>query len=170
MKSLNKVMLIGNLGKDPEMRRFDNDISKASFSLATTERYTNKAGEIVENTDWHNIVAWRGLATVCERYLKKGNKVYIEGRIRNRSWDAEDGTKKYITEIEAKELILLTPRAEGENQYGQNTNAAAMVSNPPPPPVSNPQADPVANNTATPITPTTPAANPATEEEDDLPF
>jgi len=107
MRGLNKVSLIGRLGRDPEIRYFESGTAKASFPLATSESYTNKEGQRVENTEWHNIIFWRGLAEISEKYLKKGSLVFIEGKLRTRSWDDQDGNKKYITEVEGNNLIML---------------------------------------------------------------
>ena len=93
MAGVNKVILVGNLGKDPEVRYLDNGVAVANFSLATTENYKNKAGERVSQTEWHNIVLWRGLAEVAEKYLKKGASVYIEGKIKTRKWEDKDELK-----------------------------------------------------------------------------
>jgi single-strand DNA-binding protein len=107
MAGVNKVILIGNLGKDPEITNIGNDVKKAAFSLATTESYKAKDGTKVEQTDWHNIIVWRGLADVAEKYLHKGSKVYIEGRIKPRSYDDKDGVKRYFTEIVADNFLML---------------------------------------------------------------
>lgn len=104
--SLNKVMLIGNAGKDPEIRSA-NGTPVASFPLATTEVFSSKTGQRQEHTEWHNIVVWRGLAEIVEKYVKKGTSLYIEGRIRSRSYEGKDGTKRYITEIVCDSLRLL---------------------------------------------------------------
>ena len=110
--SVNRVTLLGRVGKDPEIKQFDGG-NKASFSLATTERgYTTKAGvKIEETTTWHNIVCWKGLATIAERFVKKGDLIYIEGKITNRSWES-DGYKHYITEIVADNIELLGGKSE----------------------------------------------------------
>jgi single-strand DNA-binding protein len=114
MKSVNKVILIGNLGKDPEVKFTPQGTAVAKFSLATNERYKDKSGEWQDRTEWHNIVAWAKLAEICGEYLKKGGKVYIEGRIRTDSWDDKtSGEKKYRTEIVANDLVLLGGRGEG---------------------------------------------------------
>ena len=97
MSGVNKVILVGHLGKDPEVRHLENGVNVASFSLATTETITNKNGEKQDLTEWHNIVVWRGLADVAEKYLKKGKQVYVEGKIRTRSWDDKEGVKRYTT-------------------------------------------------------------------------
>lgn len=112
MAGINKVILVGNLGKDPEIRSLENGVSVAKFPLATSESYKNRNGERVETTEWHNIVMWRGLAEIAEKFLKKGSRVYIEGKIRTRSYDDKDGIKKYITEIEADNLLMLDGRSD----------------------------------------------------------
>ena len=119
--SLNKAMLIGNVGKDPEVRYLDGSNGQAkvaTFTLATTERYRDRNGETRENTEWHNIVAWRNTADVVEKFVKKGTQVYIEGRIRTRSWDDQTGNKRYTTEIMADTLQLLGKRQD--NPAGQS--------------------------------------------------
>ena len=105
--SVNKVILIGNVGKDPEIRYLESGVPVTTLPLATTEAYTNKSGEKVTNTEWHNVVLWRGLAEIAQKYVKKGSQIYVEGRLRSRSWDDKDGNKKYITEIIADTLQLL---------------------------------------------------------------
>ena len=107
MAGVNKVILLGNLGKDPEVRRLDDGRGVANFSLATSETYKNKSGEKVTNTEWHNIVLWSPLADIAENYLKKGSQVYIEGKISNRSYEDKDGVKKYISEVVGREITLL---------------------------------------------------------------
>jgi len=107
MAGVNKVILIGNLGKNPEVRYLDNGVAVANFSLATTENYKNKAGERVSQTEWHNIVLWRGLAEVAEKYLKKGSSIYIEGKIKTRKWEDKDGNTRYNTEILADNMSML---------------------------------------------------------------
>ncbi len=115
MSGVNKVILIGNLGADPEIRHLQNDVSVANFRIATTETYKDKnTGEKREQTEWHSIVAWRGLATITEKYLKKGSKVYIEGKLRTRKWE-KDGIDRYTTEIMADEMNLLD-RPSGDKQ------------------------------------------------------
>ena len=104
---INKAILIGNLGRDPEVQRFDNGVKKATFSLATTEVYKGKDGEKNSHTEWHNIVLWRGLADVAENYLKKGQTVYVEGRIRRREYEDKEGVKKFIYEIMGDVLQML---------------------------------------------------------------
>jgi single-strand DNA-binding protein len=108
--SVNKVILVGNVGKDPEIRHLDSGIAVANFPLATSESYQAKNGEKVTTTEWHNIVLWRGLAEVAEKYIKKGRQLYIEGRIRTRSYDDKDGVKRYITEIYGDVMQMLGSR------------------------------------------------------------
>ncbi len=116
-KSLNKATLIGNLGKDPELRYTSSGVPVASFSLATNESWKDQEGKIQERTEWHNIVAWQKLAEICGEWLKKGSKVYIEGRIQTRSWDDKNtGQKRYMTEIVAQDMIML----DGKNSGGRN--------------------------------------------------
>lgn len=126
-RGVNKVILIGNLGKDPEIQNFDKGVKKAAFSLATSETYRNREGQEIEQTEWHNIVLWRGLAEVAEKYLRKGSQVYIEGRIRSRSYE-KDGQKRYITEIEGETLNMLGGRSNSEQSgytpAGNETNSA----------------------------------------------
>jgi len=112
MAGVNRVILIGNLGKNPEIRSLEGGVKVANFSLATTETYKGKNGEKVESTEWHNIVLWRGLAEVAESYLKKGNSVFIEGKIRTRDWTDKDGNKRYTTEIIADNMVMLGGRRD----------------------------------------------------------
>jgi single-strand DNA-binding protein len=121
MSSLNKVMLIGRLGKDPEMRYTPDGSAVANFSLATSEFWTDKNGTRQERTEWHNIVAWTKLADLAKRYLAKGRQVYIEGRIRTREYDDKDGNKRRITEIIANQMVLLGSRPEGLEAGGPPT-------------------------------------------------
>ena len=118
MSGVNKVILIGNLGKDPELRNFEGGNVVANFSLATTEVYRDRNGNKVEQTEWHNIAMWGKLAEIAGKILRKGAKVYIEGRIKNRSWEDKEGNKKYITEIVAENFTLLGPRPGSTGQQG----------------------------------------------------
>ena len=114
--SLNKVMLIGNVGKDPEIRYLEGNSGTtkvATFPLATTDRYRDRNGELRENTEWHNIVAWRNSADVAEKFVHKGDKLYIEGQLRTRTWDDRNGVKRYTTEVWADNMEMLPPRANG---------------------------------------------------------
>lgn len=110
MAGVNKVILLGNLGKDPEVRHLENGRAVASFSIATSETYKNKQGERVTNTEWQNVVLWTPLAEIAEKYLKKGNQVYIEGKLTTRSWDDKDGNKRYTTEVVGRDMTLLGGR------------------------------------------------------------
>ncbi len=112
MAGVNKVILVGNLGKDPEIRHLDSGVAVANFSLATTESYTNKQGERVNQTEWHNVVLWRGLADIAEKYLKKGNSVYIEGKIVTRKWEDKDSNTRYSTDIVADKMTMLGSKQE----------------------------------------------------------
>ena len=107
MSGVNKVILIGNLGKDPEVRYLDNGVAVANLSLATTENYKNKEGERVSQTEWHDIVLWRGLAEVAEKYLKKGSSVYVEGKLRTNKWVDKEENTRYKTEVLADKLTCL---------------------------------------------------------------
>ena len=123
---INKVILIGNVGQDPEIRYtgdVNNGTKVATFRLATTERYRDRAGNLQEHTEWHSIVVWRNTADVVEKYVKKGTQVYIEGRLRSRSWDDQNGNKRYVTEIVADTLQLLGRRPEGQQQGGYQQQA-----------------------------------------------
>jgi single-strand DNA-binding protein len=105
--SVNKVILVGNLGKDPELRYTPSGTPVCTFSIATSERYKDRDGQQQEKTEWHNVVTWRGLAEICGKYLAKGKQVYIEGKIQTRSYDDRDGNKRYITEIVADQMQML---------------------------------------------------------------
>jgi len=117
MRGLNKVMLIGNLGKDPEMQFLEGNIGVAKFSLATTDSYKDKTGKIISQTEWHNIVLWRGLADLAQKYLHKGSMVYIEGSLKTRSWEDKDGNKKFATEVVGDNLILLDKKNEDKQTF-----------------------------------------------------
>ena len=115
--SINKVILIGNLGKDPEVRYLENGVAVCNFSIATGETYKDKnSGEKVTHTEWHNIVLWRGLAEVAEKYLKKGAKIYIEGKLRTRSWQDQEGNTKYTTEILGDNMTMLGKAGESNTE------------------------------------------------------
>ena len=120
MAGVNKVILVGNLGKDPEVKYLDSGVVVANFSLATTENYKNKEGERVSQTEWHNIVLWRGLAEVAEKYLKKGSSVYIEGKIKTRKWEDKEGINRYNTEILADNMTMLGGRPISEKTSEEN--------------------------------------------------
>ena len=127
MSSVNKVILVGHLGKDPELRYLEGNVSVASFPLATSETF-NKDGKKVEQTEWHNVVMWRGLADVAAKYLTKGRLVYIEGKLRTRSYEDKEGIRRYTTEIVAESFNILGRRSDFESpnstQSTSNTNTA----------------------------------------------
>jgi len=112
MAGVNKVILVGNLGKDPEVQTFDNGIKKATFSLATTEKFKNKEGILTEETEWHKVVVWRKLAETAESYLHKGSLLFVEGRLRTHSWDDKEGNKRYTTEVIADNFTMLGSRKD----------------------------------------------------------
>ena len=127
--SLNKVQLIGNVGKDPDVRYLDSGVAVATFPLATTDRaYTLANGtQVPERTEWHNIVLWKSLAEIAEKYVHKGDKLYIEGKIRSRSYDDQNGVKRYIVEIFGDNMEMLTPRSaqQGGQQFASQQQPAA---------------------------------------------
>ena len=153
--ALNKVLLIGNVGKDPEIRHLQGGASVATITLATSERYKDRNGESRELTEWHTVIAWRQLADLAENYIRKGSQIYVEGRIRSRSWDDQNGQKRYVTEIQADAIQLLGRR--GDNPAAQQSAAPQNYGAPTQP---QPQQ-------------TTPIVNPADltdDGTDDLPF
>lgn len=115
---VNKVILIGNLGADPEIRHTASNVAVTTLRLATTERYKDRNGERQERTEWHNVVMWRGLAEIAERYLRKGSTIYVEGRLETRSWDDKSGQKRYTTEVVATDMTMLDSRGEGSGSSG----------------------------------------------------
>ncbi|HOK36622.1 MAG TPA: single-stranded DNA-binding protein [Paludibacteraceae bacterium] len=125
--SVNKVILIGNVGKDPEIRHLDKNVTVAKFPLATSERgYTMQNGtQVPERTEWHNIVAWRGLAEIVEKFVKKGSQLYVEGKIQSRSWE-KDGIKRYITEIYAENIQLLGKRSEAAEEIATSSTVESV--------------------------------------------
>ncbi len=122
MAGVNKVILIGHLGKDPEVRHLENGTSVANFTLATSESYKDKAGNRIDQTEWHNIVVWRGLADVAEKFLKKGSQIYLEGKIRTRSWEDQGGNKKYTTEIVADTFNMLSKKDDSSQQQSSQSS------------------------------------------------
>ncbi|MEM1057200.1 MAG: single-stranded DNA-binding protein [Bacteroidota bacterium] len=119
-RGVNKVILVGNLGQDPELRYTGSGTAVCNFSLATTESYKDRDGNQVENTEWHRVVAWARLAEICGEYLKKGRQVYIEGQLQTRQWEDKDGNTRYTTEIKAREMQMLGSRDDngGGGNYG----------------------------------------------------
>lgn len=138
-RGVNKVILIGNLGKDPEVQNYETG-KKATFSIATTEVQRDREGNEVQHTEWHNVVMWRGLADIAESYLRKGSQVFVEGRLRSRSFDAKDGTKRHITEIQVDNMVLLGGRKEGGSDF-QSSSYHQSQSPAPSPTPQPPQAD-----------------------------
>jgi len=133
MRGVNRVMLIGNLGKDPDMQFLEGNIAVAKFSLATTETYKDRSGRLISQTEWHTIVLWRGLAELAQKYLHRGSQVYIEGKLKTRSWEDKEGNKKFATEIVADNLIMLDKRNDGERAPGdEETDYNAGEDVPPP--------------------------------------
>lgn len=152
--SVNKVILVGNLGKDPEVRYLEGGVAVASFPLATSEKYKDRnTGERISQTEWHNIVLWRGLAEVAEKYLKKGNQVYVEGKLKTRSWDDQNGQKRYTTEIVADNMTMLGSRNESGTEVSGFT----------------PNAGPSSQKSDAKTTSSEPVSGPP-DEIDDLPF
>ncbi|MFC4220910.1 single-stranded DNA-binding protein [Flagellimonas marina] len=156
--TLNKVMLIGHLGDEVKIHYFEGGNCIARFPLATNETYTNRqTGEKVTNTDWHNIVVRNKAAEICEKYLSKGDKVYVEGRLKNRQWQGEDGNMRYTTEVHVQDFTFLTTKNESQAS-GQPGMANAQQSS----------GNPTQNNPTKPNAPEVPIDE--TEEDDDLPF
>lgn len=123
MRGVNKVILIGNLGKDPDLQYIEGDIPVAKFPLATTEMRKEKSGNVVSETEWHTIVLWRGLAELAGKYLHKGSLVYIEGRLRTRSWEDKDKNKRFQTEIIAENLVMLDKRKDSEGSGNSSSKS-----------------------------------------------
>lgn len=126
---VNKVILVGNVGKDPEVQHISADVSVAKFTLATSESYKDKNGERVTNTEWHNIAAWRGLAKIAEQYVRKGAQIYVEGKLTNRSYE-KDGQTRYFTEIIASDFKLLGKRPDSEGQNSPSSGNAGQSRQP----------------------------------------
>lgn len=118
MRGVNRVMLIGNLGKDPDVQHLEGNIAVAKFPLATTETYKDRSGKLVSQTEWHTVVLWRGLAELAQKYLHKGSLIYVEGRLRTRSWEDKEGNKKFATEVVGDNLIMLDKRGDGHVPNG----------------------------------------------------
>ncbi|MBJ6119857.1 single-stranded DNA-binding protein [Pontibacter sp. BT310] len=156
MASVNKVILIGNLGKDPEVRHLEGGVAVARFPLATSETFKDKSGQKQEKTEWHNIVLWRGLAEVAEKYLRKGQSVFIEGKIRTSQYQDKEGNQRYSTEIVADNMTMLTRGEGGSSEGGNNFQGSASTSS----------AGSNYNAGAT----TAPAGVAQNDEPDDLPF
>lgn len=127
------MMLIGNLGKDPDMQFLEGNIAVAKFSLATTETYKDRSGKLISQTEWHTVVLWRGLAELAQKYLHKGSLVYIEGRLKTRSWEDKEGNKKFATEIVGDNLIMLDKRTDGGGHVTGIDGADELGHHEPPP-------------------------------------
>ncbi len=139
--SVNKVILIGHVGHDPEVRYIESNTPVCNLRIATSEVYKNKNGERVTNTEWHTVVLWRGLAEVAEKYVKKGSQIYIEGKIRTRNWDDKEGNKRYTTEIVADVLQLLGKREDIQSSPVSSSASAAASTETEPIPEPGPEVD-----------------------------
>jgi single-strand DNA-binding protein len=126
MRGINKVILIGNAGKDPEYKTLQDGTQVAKLALATTETYRLKNGETQSRTDWHTVIAWRGLATLANQYIRKGSLLYVEGKLRTREYEDKDGTKKYVTEILAEQVILLDKKTKTSETVIEDNNGETM--------------------------------------------
>jgi single-strand DNA-binding protein len=133
-------MLIGNLGKDPDMQHLEGNIGVAKFSLATTETFKDRAGKLISQTEWHTVVLWRGLAELAQKYLHKGSLVYIEGRLRTRSWEDKEGNKKFATEVVGDNLIMLDKRSDGSHPPLSHDGIEG-AGHTDPPPISTPPSE-----------------------------
>ena len=146
MRGVNRVMLIGNLGRDPDVQHLEGNIAVAKFPLATTETFKDRAGKLISQTEWHTVVLWRGLAELAQKYLHKGSLVYIEGRLRTRSWEDKEGNKKFATEVVGDNLIMLDKRSDGsghgvQSHSSHSENAEGFNSADIPPVGENPSQD-----------------------------
>ncbi len=158
-RGVNKVILIGNAGADPELRYTPGGTAVSNFSIATNESWTDSGGEKQERTEWHRIVVWGRLAEICNQYLRKGSKVYIEGKLQTRSWEGQDGLKRYSTEVVARDMQMLDSRSDMDGGYGGGTPQAAT----PAAPADRPAASPAQSTTES-------AEPPPYAADDDLPF
>ena len=122
MAGVNKVILLGNLGSDPQIRHLEGGVARANFSLATTEAYKDKTGKRIEQTEWHNIVLWRGLADLAEKYLKKGMTIYLEGKIQSRNWQDKEGMTRNITEINVETFKILSKKEPEQEKKNSGNN------------------------------------------------
>lgn len=126
-------MLIGNLGKDPDVQHLEGNIPVCKFPLATTETYKDRSGKLVSQTEWHTVVLWRGLADLAQKYLHKGSLIYVEGRLRTRSWEDKEGNKKFATEVVGDNLIMLEKRGDGHGAHGTDPMEGFGGDDTPPP-------------------------------------
>ncbi len=125
------MVLIGNLGRDPDVQRLEGNIAVAKFPLATTESYKDKEGKTISQTEWHTVVLWRGLAELAERYLHKGSLIYIEGRLRTRNWEDAQNVRRYATEIVADNMVMLDRKKEGENNIESSSSGSTLAQSQP---------------------------------------
>ncbi len=128
MRGVNRVTLIGNLGKDPEIQHLEGNIAVAKFPLATTESFKDKSGQMASQTEWHTVVLWRGLAELAQRYLHKGSLVYIEGRLRTRNWEDKDKNRRFATEVVGDNLVMLDKRKDAEQYSHSSTDGQGDMS------------------------------------------
>lgn len=142
MRGVNRVMLIGNLGRDPDVQYLEGNIAVAKFPLATTETFKDRAGKLISQTEWHTVVLWRGLAELAQKYLHKGSLVYIEGRLRTRSWEDKEGNKKFATEVVGDNLIMLDKRSDHSSHGPTHSENAEGFNADVPPPVGESGATP----------------------------
>ncbi len=139
MRGVNRVTLIGNLGKDPDVQVLEGNIAVAKFPLATTETFKDRSGKLVSQTEWHTVVLWRGLAELAQKYLHKGSLVYIEGRLRTRNWDDKEGHRKFATEVVGDNLIMLDKRTDSGTGLHPDAGTNEGMGEPDaPPPVGDP--------------------------------
>ncbi len=141
MRGVNRVMLIGNLGKDPDVQHLEGNIGVAKFPLATTETYKDRTGKLISQTEWHTVVLWRGLADLAQKYLHKGSLIYVEGRLRTRSWDDKEGVRKFATEVVADNLIMLDKRMDGAPGHGPADSGIEGLNRDDIPPISESPGD-----------------------------
>ena len=127
MRGVNRVILIGNLGKDPDVQYLEGNIGVAKFPLATTETYKDRTGKLVSQTEWHTVVLWRGLAELAQKYLHKGSLIYVEGRLRTRSWEDKENNKKFATEVVGDNLIMLDKRGESQGASFHSTGGIENI-------------------------------------------
>lgn len=162
-RGINKVILIGNAGADPELRYTPGGSAVSNFSIATNESWTNSSGERQERTEWHRIVVWGRLAEICNQYLRKGSKVYIEGKLQTSSWEGQDGVKRYTTEVVAREMQLLDSRSDMDGNYGGGAPQSQQAA-------PQPQATAATTAPAQDQGGTSESDSPPYTADDDLPF
>lgn len=141
MRGVNRVMLIGNLGKDPDVQFLEGNIAVAKFPLATTETFKDRTGKLVSQTEWHTVVLWRGLAELAQKYLHKGSLVYIEGRLKTRSWEDKEGVRKFATEVVGDNLIMLDKRTGDVHPSPSADTGAEPYNSGETPPIGEPADD-----------------------------